>query len=49
MDVYSHKIEGKQSDAMALLEEILPVAENGVPHKINTNLTPAHIIMLSKN
>jgi len=49
MDVYSHIIEGMQSDAMALLDEVLPVAKNGVPNKINTNLTPTPSIMLSKN
>jgi hypothetical protein len=49
MDVYSHIIEGMQSDAIALLDEILPVSKNGVPHKINANLAPTHSIMLSKN
>jgi hypothetical protein len=49
MDVYSHIIEGMQSDAMALLDEVLPAPKNGVPHKINTNLTPACSIMLSTN
>jgi integrase len=37
MDVYSHIIEGMQSDAMALLDEVLPV---GFPQVINANLTP---------
>jgi integrase len=37
MDVYSHIIEGMQSDAMALLDEVLPA---GVSHKNNANLTP---------
>lgn len=37
MDVYSHIIEDMQSDAMALLDEVLPA---GVPQKINANLTP---------
>ncbi len=37
MDVYSHIIEGMQSDAMALLDEVLPA---GVFQKINANLTP---------
>jgi len=36
-DVYSHIIEGMQSDAMALLDEVLPVAKNGIPQKINAN------------
>jgi integrase len=39
MDVYSHIIEGMQSDAMALLDEVLPVGVNGV-RKNNANLTP---------
>jgi integrase len=30
MDVYSHIIEGMQSDAMALLDEVLPIGEHGV-------------------
>ena len=29
MDVYSHIIEGMQSDAKALLDEVLPVGKNG--------------------
>jgi len=29
MDVYSHIIERMQSDAMALLDEVLPVGVNG--------------------
>ena len=37
MDVYSHIIEGMQSNAMALLDEILPVAKNRLPDKINAN------------
>jgi hypothetical protein len=37
MDVYSHIIEGMQSDAMALLDEVLPVAKNGIPQRITTN------------
>lgn len=40
MDVYSHIIEGMQEDAMALLDEVLPVGVNGVKNKINANLTP---------
>jgi len=49
MDVYSHIIEGMQSDAMALLDEVLPVAKNAVPNKINVTLTSTPSIMLSKN
>ncbi len=37
MDVYSHIIEGMQSDAMALLDEVLPA---GVSKKYNAKLTP---------
>ncbi len=38
MDVYSHIIEGMQSDAMALLDEVLPPpGKNGVKNKINAN------------
>ena len=40
MDVYSHIIEGMQSDAMALLDEVLPAGKNGVSQKINAKLTP---------
>ena len=40
MDVYSHIIEGMQSDAMALLDEVLPPGKNGVSQKINAKLTP---------
>jgi hypothetical protein len=29
MGVYSHIIEGMQSDTMALLDEVLPVDKNG--------------------
>ena len=39
MDVYSHIIDGMQSEAMALLDEVLPVGKNGVSQKINGNLT----------
>jgi hypothetical protein len=35
MDIYSHIIEGMQSDAMALLDEVLPEAKNGIPQTIN--------------
>jgi integrase len=40
MDVYSHIIEGMQSDAMALLDEVLPAGVNGIENKINAKLTP---------
>jgi hypothetical protein len=34
MDNYSHIIEGMQSDAMALLDGVLPPGENGISGKI---------------
>jgi len=40
MDVYSHIIEGMQSEAMALLDEVLPAGVNGGFRKSNANLTP---------
>jgi len=40
MDTYSHIIEGMQSDAMALLDDVLPAGVNGVSRKNNANLTP---------
>jgi integrase len=49
MDVYSHIIEGMQSDAMALLDEVLPPGKNGASQKNNANLTPKVDITLSKN
>ena len=49
MDVYSHIIEGMQSDAMALLDEVLPVAKSGLSQQNNANLTPNATIMLRKN
>jgi len=30
MDVYAHIIEGMQSEAMALLDEVLPRGKNGI-------------------
>jgi integrase len=33
MDVYSHIIDGMQADAMALLDEVLPVGVNGVKNR----------------
>jgi len=36
MDVYSHIIEGMQSDAMALPDEVLPAGINGVKNKITS-------------
>ncbi len=39
IDVYSHIIEGMQSDAMALLDEVLPPGKNGTKNKINAKLT----------
>ena len=49
MDVYSHIIEGMQKDAMALLDEVLPVGINGNQNKINANLTPFANIMVNNN
>ncbi len=46
MDTYSHIIEGMQEDAMALLDEVLPV---GVSQKNNANLTPIVDITYRKN
>ncbi|MFC1908085.1 hypothetical protein ACFLWT_01600 [Chloroflexota bacterium] len=37
MDVYSHIIEGMQSDAMALLDEVLPLGVSGTKNQINAN------------
>ena len=37
MDTYSHIMQGMQSDAMALLDEVLPVGKNGAPGKIYAN------------
>ena len=35
MDVYSHIIEGRQSDIMALLSEGLPAGQKGISQKDN--------------
>jgi integrase len=40
LDTYSHIIEGMQSEAMALLDEILPAGVKGIG-KNNANLTPS--------
>ena len=37
MDVCSHIIEGMPSDAMALLDEVLPAGVNRAKNKINAN------------
>jgi len=49
MDVYSHIIEGMQSDAMALLDEVLPAGKNGGFQKSNANLTPKADIIFNNN
>lgn len=49
VDVHSHIIEGMQSDAMVLLDEVLPVARNGMPHRINVKLASNQTTVLSKN
>ena len=36
-DFYSHIIEGMQSDAMALLKDVLSVAKNSIRRKINAD------------
>jgi len=46
MDVYSHIIQGMQSEAMALLDEVLPSGVNG---KNNDNLTPKVDIKANQN
>ena len=46
MDVYSHIIEGMQSEAMALLDEVLPAGVNGAGRN-NANLTQRKDIILS--
>jgi integrase len=48
MDAYSHIIEGMQSDAMTLLDEILPAAISSAGRN-NVNLTSTPSIMSSKN
>jgi integrase len=40
MDTYSHIMEGMQQEAMALLDDVLPV---GVSRKDNANLTPTFL------
>ena len=48
MDVYSHIIEGMQSEAMALLDEVLPPGVNGAERN-NGNLTPKAGLILSRD
>ena len=48
MHTYSHIIEGMQEDAMALLDEVLPVGKNRVSQKNNANLTPTVDIISTK-
>ena len=40
MDVYSHIMAGMQSEAMALLDGVLPTGRTGLSGKSNANLTP---------
>jgi len=40
MDVYSHILPGMQSDAMALLDGVLPEAKNGVAARTNARSKP---------
>ena len=49
MDVYSHIIEGMQSDAMSLLDGVLPEGKNEMFQKINAKLTPGVNITSSNN
>ncbi len=49
LDVYSHIIEGMQSEAMALLDEVLPAAKHSVLERMNVNLTSNPHIMSSIN
>ena len=44
MDVYSHIIDGMQSDAMALLDEVLPTGR-----KNNTDLTLNSLQLVSNH
>ena len=46
MDVYSHIIEGMQSDAMALLDEVLPAGINVTKNNINANSLKNRVINL---
>ena len=46
MDVYSHIIEGMQEEAMALLDEVLPVGVNGAIKSFNAKLTPNLALVL---
>ena len=45
MDVYSHILQGMQSEAMILLDEVLPMPKN----EIRTLLEPTSSIMSSSN
>jgi integrase len=45
MDVYSHILQGMQSEAMILLNEVLPMPKK----EIRTLLEPQHSVMLSSN
>jgi len=42
MDVYSHILPGMQTDAMALLDEVLPAAQNGITPNYANNGQDAH-------
>ena len=44
MDTYSHIIEGMQSDAMALLDTVLPEGKNNSFQKNNGKLTVQNYI-----
>ena len=49
MDVYSHIIEGMQEEAMALLDEVLPIGKNGTFQNNNDKITTTIDIMSCRN
>lgn len=49
MDIYSHIIKGMQSDAMALLNDVIPSGKNNMALKNSANLVPIADIMLNQN
>jgi len=48
MDVYSHIIEGMQSEAMALLDEVLPEGRNSTSGGSNADVTQREDIILTE-
>jgi len=49
MDTHLHILQGMQSEAMVLLDEVLPAGKNGAVRRIDTDLTPTSGIMASTN